>query len=154
MKHISMRTSFLILGACLILAGIFFVSEQKTHFVAKTYSDLVLDNKEYYLACDELPTLDAVSTTVHAHADMVDRIIRETGKTNREYDVTPLWQENMVSDGETFTVVFSWGEPEHCQGTGKGEILISYPSHDNRTSIEQTINSDTFFGAPYRLRNV
>ncbi|MCG2786578.1 MAG: hypothetical protein L6461_15915, partial [Anaerolineae bacterium] len=33
---------------------------------------------------------------------------------------------------------------------GKGEILIEYPSHQNRLQIEELIGDETFFGIPYR----
>ena len=36
---------------------------------------------------------------------------------------------------------------------GKADIVIEYPSHQDRLAIEEIIDGETFFGVPYRLRN-
>ena len=59
---------------------------------------------------------------------------------------------------KNYYVEFSWGELREpysgCLNTGKGDIKISYSAHLDRVIIENIIGGDTFFGIPYRLRNI
>ncbi len=89
------------------------------------------------------------------HKDVVERIIKEASSRYHDSEVIPLWKDNMVTDGESFYVLFSWGESyPDCQNMGKGDIEIIYISHQDRVIIEKIINADTFFGIPYKLKNV
>jgi hypothetical protein len=49
---------------------------------------------------------------------------------------------------------FVWLEVDDASCPGRADIVIYYPSHRNRLAIEEIIGGDTFFGVPYRLRNV
>lgn len=142
----------------LVLAGlsiIMVISERKTHFVSKFLDNVIADNKNHYLSCDQLPRTDQVDKTVREHKDTVEQIVKEVGKRYRDTEITPVWKDNTVTDGESFYISFSWGEPyPECQNTGKGDIEIMYPGHQDRVIIEKIINGDKFFGIPYRLRNV
>lgn len=144
-----------IITALILIVAVSVISERKTHFVSKFLDNVIADNKNHYLSCDQLPTVEQVNKVVREHKDIVERIVKEVGKRYRNTEVTPVWRDNTVTDGESFYISFSWGEsyPE-CQNTGKGDIEIMYPAHQDRVIIEKIINGDTFFGIPYRLRNV
>jgi hypothetical protein len=48
---------------------------------------------------------------------------------------------------------FVWVEvDDSCPG--KADIVIYYASHQDRLAIEEIIGRETFFGVPYRLRNI
>lgn len=131
------------------------ISERKTHFVSKFADSVIMDNKNHYLSCDQLPSVEQVDKVVKEHKDVVEKVIKDVGKRYRDSEATPVWKENTVSDGESFYVSFSWGESyPNCQNTGKGDVEIMYPAHQDRIIIEKIINGSTFFGIPYKLRNI
>ena len=112
----------LLVMVIVIAIGIGF--EYKTHFLKKTVADLVYDNRAHYLSCEELPTLSEVEQVVEEHQSLIREI------------------EN-VNPGFIFVSISS-----PCPG--KGEIVIEYPSHQDRLRIEELIGEETFFGIPYR----
>ncbi|MEK7157620.1 MAG: hypothetical protein AAB688_00915 [Patescibacteria group bacterium] len=116
----------LLIVCCLIILSIFLI---KTKLILKIYNNIVLDNKEHYLSCDELPT-----------ADKVKQVMNEHQNTLREIE--------QINPGHVFVTA---GDYENC--VDKSDIVISYPSHQNKLEIEKIINGKTFFGVPYKLRN-
>ena len=99
-----------------------------TNFARGLYSNLVLDNREHYLDCEELPPLSEVERVVKEHTDIFEDIKR-------------------VKPGFVYVEIDSTTCP------GKADIVISYGTHQDRLAIEAIIVDDTFFGVPYRLRN-
>jgi hypothetical protein len=90
---------------------------------------VVLDNKDYNVPCDEFPTHAEVERVMAAQQSVVEQILG-------------------VNPGQVFV------DLDDVTCPGKVGITIYYPSHDDRTAIERIIRADTFFGVPYRLRNV
>jgi hypothetical protein len=123
---IEMRKSIgiaaLLLMVIIIIGGI--TIERKTHFFQKTISDLIYDNRGHYLSCEKLPALSEVEQIVEEHQSLIQEI-------------------EQVNPGFIFVSI---GSP--CPG--KGEIIIEYPSRQDRLRIEELIGDDTFFGIPYR----
>jgi Holliday junction resolvasome RuvABC endonuclease subunit len=113
-----------ILIACLGIIAI----ESQIKIVHRVYDNFVLDNKNHYLPCEELPTESDVSRIVEQHQDKIQAIEQvNPGFVGVEID--------------TFT----------CPG--QADLMIWYASHQDRLAIEEIIGSDTFFGVPYRLQN-
>lgn len=100
----------------------------KGHVLGVLYNDLVLDNRDHFLPCDQLPSGADVSRILEEHQDTV-QYIKE------------------VHPGFVFVEIDDWS----C--SGRADIVISYASHRDRLAIEKIIGGDTFFGVPYRLRN-
>lgn len=97
--------------------------------VGRVYVSLILDSKEHFLSCEELPSADKVKQIMDEHQDILQKI-------------------KQVKPGSIFV---NRGDYEKC--VDKSDIVISYPSHQNRLEIEKIINGKTFFGIPYRLQN-
>ncbi len=89
----------------------------------------VYDNRNYYLPCRRLPTEAEVKAVVKAQQKLIQQI------------------EQINPDGSNVYVV----QNANCRK--KADILIDYPSHQNRLEIEKLIDGETFYGVPYRLRN-
>jgi hypothetical protein len=75
-----------------------------------------------------LPTEAEVRQVVEAHADVIRQI-------------------EQVDPGNVEVMINTRGCP------GKADLLIGYPSHQDRLDIEAIIASETFYGIPYRLLN-
>ena len=101
----------------------------KSNPVWGLYNTLILDNKDHFLSCDELPSLAEVEQVVESHQDTIDRI-------------------KQVNPGFVFVEIDAITCP------GKADIVISYGTHQNRLAIERIIDGDTFFGVLYKLRNI
>jgi len=114
-----------LLAACCGVA-VFLV---KGHVLGTLYNDLVLDNRDHFLPCDRLPTSAEVNRVLGEHQDTVEAI-------------------KEVNPGFVFVEIDDWSCP------GRADIVISYASHQDRMAIEEIIGGDTFFGVPYRLRNI
>lgn len=121
------RRTVVIAGITLLLSAIVLV-ESQTHFVQRSFDDIVLDNRGHYLECDELPTQAEVDAVMKTHQD----VIREIEEINPG-------------------LVGVYSDSGQC--LGKADIVFFYGSHEDRLKIERLIGSDTFFGIPYRLRN-
>lgn len=111
----------------LFIAGIV-VEEQRTNFIRKLYDEVVLDNKNHYLTCEQLPETSEVKQVVENHQEIILKI----------KEVNPGFVEVRI---DTYT----------CPD--KADILIEYPSHADKIAIEKIIGGGSFFGIPYRLRN-
>ena len=122
------RSMILILGIIVFLMIIVVTIESQTKFVRRLYDDIVMDNKNHYLSCDKLPSVNEVTSIVDKHLDTIDQI-------------------EQIDPGQTGVEVDSFSCP------GKADIVIWYASHDDRIKIEQLIDNKTFFGIPLRLQN-
>jgi hypothetical protein len=118
-------------AACLVLTLVLVLIESQAHPVEKLLDDIVYDNRNHYVPCDQLPTLAEVESVLANHKDIVKQI--------EQVDL-PGYVQVVASDANS------------CTGTA--DILIMYPSRADRIKIQQIINSDTFFGIPYRLLDV
>lgn len=138
------------------------VIDSKTHYFSKLLDNIIADSKNHYLSCGELPTVEEVDRVVKEHKDTVEQIIKVARQRMDKSEVTPVWNYGSVNggsatDGETSYISFTWGESfynPNCENTGKGDIEILYPVHQDRVLIEKIISGSTFFGIPYKLRNV
>jgi len=104
------------------------VIESQTNIIRRLYDNLVLDNTNHYLSCNELPTEKETISVLQGHQDVVHAI-------------------EAVNPGLVGIDIDSLTCP------GKADLLIWYASHQNRLEIENIIQNDTFFGIPYRLEN-
>lgn len=104
------------------------IFESYTRFLRRTYDDRVLDNRNHYLPCDQLPTEDEVRQVMQAHLDMIERI-------------------------EQINPVFVGVELDTSTCPGKADILFWYGTHQDRLLIESILADETFYGIPYRLEN-
>lgn len=111
---------FFVLAVLILTIGF----EYQTKPIRKTIANILYDNREHYLSCEELPTLSEVEQVVEEHQNLIQEI-------------------EQINPGFIFVSIKS-----PCPG--KGEILIEYPSHQNRLQIEERIGDETFFGIPYR----
>lgn len=149
---LSVTALSVIIFSSVVLAA---VSERKTHYFRRLLDNIIADNKNHYLSCDQLPNVEQVDKVVREHKDVVEQIIKKVGQRYHDSEVTPLWRYNTVTDGEDSYISFSWGESyPNCENTSKGDIEIMYSARRDRILIEKIINSDTFFGIPYNLTNV
>ena len=92
------------------------------------YSDQILDNREHGLSCEALPAPEEVKQVLAEQQELVQEI-------------------EAVHPGHVFVEVDEHTCPD------RANIVIAYPSHQDREKIEALLQSDTFFGVPFRLRN-
>lgn len=128
MKRDLRRTmSLLVLGLVLIcIVGGMIEAQFKT--LQRLYDTLVLDNRNHYLSCEELPTQREVEGIVEQHQAVIGQI-------------------QQVAPG------FTGVEIDTSLCAGKADLLIWYGTHQQRIVIENIIADETFFGVPYRLQN-
>lgn len=117
---------FAVLVVLVVCAGIIFV-EAQTKTVRRWVDDVLYDNRNHYLPCEQLPPVSEVERILREHQDVIQRI-------------------EAVNPG------FVGVEVNPC-GAGNADITFWYGSHKDRVAIEQIIGSDTFFGVPYNLHN-
>jgi len=115
---------FLVLVVCV---GILFI-ETKTKTVRRLIDDVIYDNRNHYLSCEQLPPVSEVERVVQEHQDVIQQI-------------------EAVHPGQA-------GVETHTCGAGQNaDITFWYATHKDRMVIERIIGSDTFFGVPYNLNN-
>jgi len=120
-------TSLLILGLFL-LCVIGIILETQFQVMQRAYDRFVLDNRNHYLSCQDLPEKSRVEKVVEKHQDVLQRI-------------------QQVAPGSVGVEIDS----STCEG--KADLLIWYGTHAQRIAIEKILSADTFFGIPYRLQN-
>ena len=104
------------------------ILEAQTKIFRKTYDEVILDNRNHYLSCVQLPSEAEVRRVMEAHQDVVTRIEQiKPGFVGMEIDTSTC--------------------------PGKADILFWYGTHQDRLLIESIIADDTFYGIPYRLAN-
>jgi len=122
------RFVFAALLLTLILCiGIWFL-EVQTNFLRRTYDEIVLDNRNHYLSCEQLPTEAEVRQVMEEHRDAIKKI-------------------NQINPG------FVGIEIDSSTCPGKADILFWYGTHQDRLQLEAIIAGETFYGVPYRLQN-
>lgn len=127
MKNHLSKNAFLVMGVLLIcMIGV--IAEARFKVIQRGYDNLVLDNRNHYLPCKDLPTRVDVQRTVEQHKEVIQQI-------------------QQVAPGSIGVEV----DTSICDG--KADLLIWYGTHLQRMAIEKIINGDTFFGIPYRLQN-
>ena len=119
--------SLLIIGLLIVCAG-GLIAEVQFKVLRRAYDHYVLDNRNHYLPCKDLPTKIEVETIVQQHQDVIRQL-------------------EQVAPG------FVGVEIDSSTCEGKADLLIWYGSHQQRIIIEEIISGDTFFGIPYRLEN-
>ena len=104
------------------------IVETRLNVLQRAYDNFIMDNRNHYLACKDLPGKVEVERILEQHGDVVQQI-------------------QQVAPGSVDVEIDSWT----CEG--KADLLIWYGSHQQRLAIEKIIAGDTFFGIPYRLQN-
>ena len=125
MKSKLQRNIFLLILGLLLTCAIV---EWQFHVLQRGYDHFMMDNRNHYLSCEELPTKIEVERVMEQHKDVVQQI-------------------QQVAPG------FVGIEIDSLTCEGKADLLIWYGTHEQRVAIEKFIASDTFFGIPYRLQN-
>ena len=122
------KSIIVVLTITLILSVGILIVESQTKFLRRTYDELVLDNRNHYLSCEELPTESEVSQVMESHQDVIEKI-------------------KQINPG------FVGVEMDTSTCPGKADIIFWYGTHQDRIQIESIINDDAFYGIPYRLVN-
>lgn len=117
-----------VLALCMVFCLGIWIIELQTKVLQKTYDEVVLDNRNHYLSCEELPTVAEVRRVLETHQDVIEKI-------------------EQINPG------FVGVEMDAFTCPGKADILFWYGTHKDRLLIESMIAGDTFYGIPYRLRN-
>jgi hypothetical protein len=106
--------------------GILFV-EAQTKTMRRWIDDVIYDNRNHNLLCEQLPSVSEVEKVLEEHHNVIQQI-------------------EAVNPG------FVGIEVNTC-GTGNADITFWYGSHQDRIVIEQIIGGASFFGTPYNLQN-
>ena len=117
-----------VLAIILILCVGIWILESRTKFLRKTYDEFLLDNRNHYLTCEQLPLEADVRRVMEAHQDIIEKI-------------------EQINPG------FVGVELDTSTCPGKADIIFWYGTHQDRLLIESIIADDTFYGVPYRLVN-
>ena len=121
-------SKFVFTALILILCVGIWILEVQTKLFRKLYDEVILDNRNHYLSCAQLPSETEVRQVMEAHQDVVDKI-------------------EQINPG------FVGVEMDTSTCPGKADIIFWYGTHQDRLLIESIIADDTFYGIPYRLRN-
>jgi hypothetical protein len=127
MKKSARPVSTVLLLTLILCVGIW-ILESQTKFLRKTYDQIVLDNRNHYLSCDQLPTAAVVNQVMEEHRDVIKKI-------------------------EQINPDFVGVEMNTSICPGKADILFWYGNHKDRLLLESLIPGETFYGVPYRLQN-
>ena len=117
-----------ILALILILCMGIWILETQTNFFQKTYDEVIMDNRNHYLSCDQLPSEAEVRKVMETHQDVIKKI-------------------EQINPG------FVGVEMDTSTCPGRADILFWYGGHKDRLLIENILADDTFYGIPYRLNN-
>jgi hypothetical protein len=97
--------AIIVVVSCVILLALI-----RTNSIRALYNDFVLDNRDHFLSCEELPPVSEVIQVVDEHQDTVREI-------------------EQVKPG------FVYVEIDRDTCPGKADILIMYPTHQDRLAI-------------------
>jgi hypothetical protein len=128
MKNKLRKNSFLLIIGLLLTCAIAAFVETRFKVMQRGYDNFILDNRNHYLSCNDLPTKGEVERIVEQHEDAIQKI-------------------QQIAPG------FVGVEIDSLTCEGKADLLIWYGTHQQRLTIEEIIAGDTFFGVPYRLQN-
>ncbi len=104
------------------------IFESQTKYLRKMYDETILDNRNHYLSCEQLPAETEVRQVMEANQDSIEKI-------------------EQIKPG------FVGVEMDTSACPGKADIIFWYGTHQDRLLIEGIIADDTFYGIPYRLIN-
>ena len=121
------RKAALIIILALVLV-ILVLLESSTHFVHRIIDDVLYDNYQHYLQCEDLPEITAVENAVTEHQETIREI------------------ESLAEGQVTVNV-----DASSCPG--RGSIVIYFPSHTVREQIEDILGGRSFYGIPVTLIN-
>lgn len=122
------KTVIYALLAAVLLCSALVILESQSRPFRRFIDEAILDNKNHYLPCRQLPTLSEVENVMAAHQEVVKQIEQiNPGLVGIDIDSTKC--------------------------PGKADVVIWYGSHQDRLTIESMIDGATFFGVPYRLNN-
>ena len=128
MKNNLQKNASLLMIGFLLLCAVGILLETRFKLAQRGYDNFILDNRNHYLPCEDLPAKAAAERVMEQHADIVQQIQQiAPGFTGVEIDAVT------------------------CEG--KADLLIWYGTHPQRIAIEEIIGGETFFGIPYRLQN-
>ena len=113
----------------LILCIGIWILEAQTKILRKTYDEVILDNRNHYLSCEQLPSESEVRQVIEAHQDVIAKI-------------------EQINPG------FVGVEVDTSTCPGRADILFWYGTHQDRLLIESIISDDVFYDIPYRLQNL
>jgi hypothetical protein len=127
-----LKASAKIVAAALILILILgvgiWVLEAQTKFLRRAFDEVIFDNRNHYLSCEQLPSETEVRQVMDAHEAEIQRIEK-------------------VNPG------FVGVEMDAFTCPGKADIIFWYGTHQDRLLIEDIVASNTFYGVPYRMQN-
>jgi hypothetical protein len=118
-----------VLVLILILCIGIWILEAQTKILRKTYDEVILDNRNHYLSCEQLPSESEVRQVIEAHQDVIAKI-------------------EQINPG------FVGVEVDTSTCPGRADILFWYGTHQDRLLIESIIADDVFYDIPYRLQNL
>jgi hypothetical protein len=121
--------TFIIFLLVATLGALVFIKNPRPYKIA--WASIVLNNKEHFMLCDNLPFYPQVETSLVLHRDVVDKLKKIEGVV----DVKPVLNKCYTVDGKGYY--------------NKGDILIDYKSRQARQDVAKLIG-DNFFGIPYR----
>jgi hypothetical protein len=119
---------FFFTALILILCVGMWILEAQTKFFRKTYEEVIVDNRNHYLSCEQMSSESDVRRVMEAHQDVIEKI-------------------KQINPG------FVGVEMDTYTCPGKADIIFWYGTHKDRLLIEAIIADDTFYGIPYRLVN-
>jgi hypothetical protein len=118
----------IVLAAFMLLCLGVTVAEVQTKYLRRIIDNVIYDNRNHYLSCEQLPTVSEVLQVVEKHQDLIQEIEGvKPGFVGMEIDTSSC--------------------------SGKADIVFWYGGHQDRAVIESIIHDETFFGVPYRLNN-
>jgi hypothetical protein len=128
MKNKLWKNALLIMLGFFLLCAVGILLETRFQLAQRGYDNFILDNRNHYLSCEDLPARADVEIVVEQHRDVIQQI----------REIAPGFVDVEI-DSVT------------CEG--KADLLIWYGTHQQRIAIEEIIGGETFFGIPYRLQN-
>lgn len=127
-----MKTSARFVSTALLLILILCVGiwifEAQTKFFRRAYDEIVLDNRNHYLSCEQLPSEVEVMQVMEEHQGVIKKI-------------------EQINPG------FVGVEMDTSTCPGKADVVFWYGTHEDRLLVEDMIEGETFYGIPYRLQN-
>jgi hypothetical protein len=116
-----------VIVAALAGGGWFLANARQTKIA---WASFIADSHEHYLPCEQLPFLPEVQKALAGHADAVAKI-KQLGAVQVEASKVNC----PTADGRYYFI--------------KGDVLVGYHSHAQRSAIEKFIGKN-FFGLPWR----
>jgi hypothetical protein len=127
MKKLAKSVSLLFVLIIILCVGIW-ILEAQTKLFRKTIDEVIYDNRNHYLTCEQLPSEVEVRQVMETHQAEIQRI-------------------EQINPGSVGVQVDALTCP------GKADIIFWYGGHQDMLLIEDMIAGDTFYGVPYRMQN-